>query len=155
MRKSAGVRLMGLGRLGLAMVFAGSLGACASLPKFHYAEEPPIDMSSPVAKDVVEADKHPGPYPRFADIPKLPRDVRSAAAWNRAVRKAKADEAALDRETSAIAAQPVDTEAFAAEAQRGVAVEPGGAPDAKAQAESAAYAKSLRDRVKPPPKRRH
>jgi len=153
MRKSAGVRLMGLGRMGLAMIFAGSLGACASLPKFHYAEDAPIDMSSPVARDVVEADQHPGPYPRFADIPKLPKDVRPAAAWNRAVKNAKADEAALNRETAEIASQPVDTDAFAADAKRGVAVEPAGLPDAKAQAESAAYAKSLRDRVKPPPKR--
>jgi hypothetical protein len=153
MRKSADVRLMGLGRLGLAMVFAGSLGACASLPKFHYAEDAPIDTTSPVAKDVIEADRHPGPYPRFSDIPKLPKDVRSEAAWNRAVKTAKASEAELNRETAQIAAAPVDTEAFAAEAKRGVAVEPAEVPTAKAQAESAAYAKSLRDRVKPPPKR--
>ena len=154
MKKSACVRLQRLGRVGLAMVFAGSLGACASLPKFHYAEDAPIDPTSPVAKDVIEADRHPGPYPKFADIPKLPRDVRPAAAWDRAVASAKADEAALDRGAAEVAAQPADTEAFAAAAKRTAAVEPVDVPTAKAQAESAAYAKALRNRVKPPPKRR-
>lgn len=153
MKKSARVRLSRLGRLGLAIGFAALAAGCASLPKFKYAEDAPIDISSPVAKDVIAADRHPGPYPRFADIPKLPHDVRSAADWEKAVVAVKADEAALDREASEVAAAPSNTDAFAAEARQAAAVSPADLPTPAAQAESAAYAKALRDRVKPPPKK--
>ena len=153
MKKSARVRLSRLGWLGLAIGFAALASGCESLPKFKYAEDTPIDLSSPVAKDVIEAARHPGPYPRFADIPKLPRDVRSAAAWDKAVLAVKADQASLDRETGELAAQPADTDAFAAEGRRATAVAPAEVPTAASQAESAAYAKALRNRVKPPPKK--
>lgn len=138
----------------MAMIFAGLACGCASMPKLKgYAEEAPVDITSPVADDVKAAMKHPGPYPSFADIPKLPRDVRPASAWNNAVQATEAEKAALDRDTAAIAAQQVDTEAFARQARNSVAVPPAETPSAKTTAETAAYAKALRDRVKPPPKR--
>lgn len=96
---------------------------------------------------------HPGPYPRFADIPKLPRDVRPAAAWNNAVKATEAEKVELDRAAAEIAAKPVDTEGFAQTARSQVAVSAADVPTAKTNAETAAYAKSLRDRVKPPPRR--
>ena len=51
-----------------------------------------------------------------------------------------------------MAEQQTDTESFAAKARAATAAGPE-APSAKSQAESAAYAKALRDRVKPPPKK--
>jgi hypothetical protein len=154
MQKSARVRLGLIGRAGMAMGFAGLVSGCASMPKFHgYAEEAPVDISSPVANDVKAAMAHPGPYPKFADIPKLPRDVRPAAAWNRAVEATEADKAELERATAEIAARPVDTESFAQAARSQVVVPPADVPTAKTNAETAAYAKALRDRVKAPPKR--
>jgi hypothetical protein len=152
MKKSARVRLSRLGRLGLAIGFAGLAAGCASLPKFKYADDAPIDMSSPVAKDVMAADRNPGPYPRFAEIPKLPRDVRPAAAWDTAVTAVKSDSAELTRETDEIAAEQADTAGFAAQARGAVNVPSADVPTAASQAESAAYAKALRNRVKPPPK---
>jgi hypothetical protein len=154
MQKSARVRLQSMGRAGMAMAFAGLASACASMPKFHgYSEEAPVDLSSPVAQDVKAAMNNPGPPPKFADIPKLPRDVRPASAWNRVVEATKEDKVALDRATAEIAARPVDTEAFAQSARSSVAVPPADVPSAKTTAETAAYAKALRERVKPPPKR--
>jgi hypothetical protein len=156
MQKSARVRLRTIGRAGVALAFAGLLSACASMPKFRgYAEEAPVDISSPVADDVKAAMNNPGPFPSFADIPKLPRDVRPASAWNQAVQATEADKVALDRATAEIVARQVDTEAFARQARNSVAVPPADVPSAKTTAESAAYAKALRDRVKPPPKRSH
>ena len=138
----------------MAMGFAGLLSACASLPKFHgYAEEAPVDISSPVAGDVQQAINHPGPFPKFADIPKLPRDVRPAAAWNRAVEATEAEKADLDLATAEIASKPVDTEAFAQAARGAVAAPSADVPSAKTTADTSAYAKALRERVKPPPKR--
>jgi hypothetical protein len=154
MQKSARVRLLSIGKAGMAIAIAGLVCGCADLPKFKGYEDAPIDASSPVARDVKQADLHPGPFPRFADIPKLPRDVRPAGAWNRAVQATEADKAMLDRASAEIAAQPVDTEAFAAEARRATDVPPADVPSAKTAAETAAYAKALRDKVKPPPKRR-
>jgi hypothetical protein len=153
MQKSAGLRLASMiGGAGAAMACAGLVSGCASMPKLHgYAEEAPVDISSPVAADVKAAMKHPGPYPRFADIPKLPRDVRPASAWNRAVRATEADKMRLERETAALAAKQVDTEAFARAARNAVAAPAVEAPQTKADTE--AYARALRERVKPPPKR--
>lgn len=156
MQKSARVRLRTIGKAGMAILLAGLACGCASMPKFHgYAEEAPVDISSPVAADVKAAMANPGPYPKFSDIPKLPRDVRPAAAWNQAVQATKADKVALDQATAEIAAQQVDTEAFARQARNSVAVPPADVPSAKTTADTAAYAKTLRDRVKPPPKRPH
>jgi hypothetical protein len=155
MQKSARVRLLLVGKAGMAMAIAGLVSACAELPKFKGYEDAPIDASSPVAQDVKQADLHPGPFPTFQDIPKLPRDVRPAAAWNRAVQATEADKVMLDRASAEIAAQQVDTEAFAAEARRATAVEAADIPSAKTDADTAAFAKALRDKVKPPPKTRH
>jgi hypothetical protein len=154
MKKSARVRLMVLAKLGLAVGFAALASGCASLPKFKYAEDAPVDASSPVAADVIAAARHPGPYPRFADIPKLPRDVRSAAAWNRAVVSVKAEQTELDQDAASLTAEPTDTEVFAAEARRDAAIAPSDVPTATGEAQSKAYAKALRDRLKAPPRRR-
>ena len=155
MQKSARVRLLLIGKVGVAMAVAGLAGGCADLPKFRGYEDAPIDATSPVAHDVREADRHPGPFPRFADIPKLPRDVRPAAAWNNAVLATEAEKAELNQATAEIAARPVDTEAFAAEARRATDVPAADIPSAKSAAETAAYAKALREKVKAPPKARH
>lgn len=152
MKKSARVRLIVLAELGLAVGFAVLGSGCASLPKFKYAEDSPIDASSPVAKDVIEAVRHPGPYPRFMDIPALPRDVRSAAAWDRAVTAVQSQQAELDQDAASLAAEPANTEAFAAAARRQAAMEVSDTKPTTA-AESKAYAKALRDRVKAPPRR--
>jgi hypothetical protein len=156
MQKSARVRLLLIGRAGMAMAFAGLVCGCASMPRFHSdADEAPVDATSPVAADVRAAMKQPGPFPKFADIPKLPRDVRSASAWDRAVTATEAEKAELDRGAAELASRPVDTEAFVAAARSAVAVPPSGLPSAQTAADTAAYAKALRERVKPPPRARH
>lgn len=156
MQKSARVRLLGIGGTAAALALAGLGCGCASMPKLHgYAEEAPVDITSPVASDVKAAMKHPGPYPKFADIPRLPHDVRPARAWNRAVQATEADKAELDRAAAEIASRPVDTEAFAQAARSAVAIPPAEVPSAQISAETAAFAKALRERVKPPPKAHH
>ncbi len=148
--------LAGKGAWGAGVLFgaAASLAGC-SLPSqvagFH---SPAIDPASPVYQDVMAATRHPGPYPKFSDIPQIPGDLRPASAWAVAVADIHQDKAQLDGAVAALPPVQTDTEAFAA-SSRGEAKPPAldlPAPDAAQQTQ--AYAQSLRARATPPPKRR-
>ena len=133
---------------------AASLAAC-QLPQqaagFHAAA---VDPASPVYKDVMEASRHPGPYPKFSDIPEIPADVRPAPAWAVAVADVKADKARLENGVAALPAPPADTDAFAAASRDQAHAPDVQAPSDETAAQSQAYAQSLRARATPPPKRR-
>ena len=110
-----------------------------------------VDPKSPVYQDVMNATRHPGPYPKFSDIPKTPTDIRPVSAWAVAIADIKADRSRLDSAVAALPPAAADTEAFAANA-RTQAQAP--APPAEAAAETQDYAQSLKARATPPPKRR-
>jgi hypothetical protein len=114
------------------------------------ASAPPVAPNAPVARDVAAASRHPGPYPKFSEIPKLPRDVRPPSAWRAAVADVKRSQAKLESEIAALPPPQTDTAAFAAAAQarRPTDAEPPG-PNSAAETED--YARTLRERATPPP----
>ncbi len=114
-----------------------------------------MDPASPVYQDVMQATRHPGPYPQFADIPKIPTDVRPASAWAEAVADVQHDKSSLDSAVAALPPVQTDTQTFAANAHS--AVQPPAAADAAppdTPDQARAYAESLRQRATPPPKRK-
>ena len=118
---------------------------------FHTAA---VDPNSPVYQDVMNATRHPGPYPTFSDIPKTPTDIRPVAAWAVAVADIKSDRSNLDSAVAALPPPAADTESFAANARTEAAAPAAAAPPAEAAADAQDYAQSLKARATPPPKRR-
>ena len=114
-----------------------------------------MDPKSPVYQDVMNATQHPGPYPKFSDIPPIPTDLRTTQQWAVAVADVKQDRAGLESGVAALPPAPTDAEAFAANAKK--EVQPPAAADAAPPddaTQSQAYAASLRQRATPPPKRK-
>lgn len=101
----------------------------------------------------MNAERHPGPYPQFSEIPPTPTDIRPVSAWAAAIGGVKADRDRLESAVAALPPVPTDTEAFAANARTQVQA-PAAAPAADAAADTQAFAQSLRARATPPPKRR-
>jgi hypothetical protein len=133
------------GRLAPAAAATCLLGACVDLPKLAFSP-PPIDLTSPIAKDVDAASKADKPYPKFADVPPgAPTDIRPASAWSRNIY----DTLRLRREQQALEAlypQTLSGSEAWADAQKARAVPP--PPPGGSQTED--YAKTQRDRAKPP-----
>ena len=113
-----------------------------------------MDPQSPVYQDVMAATQHPGPYPQFAEIPKIPTDVRPVSAWFASVAEVEHDKSSLNTAVAALPPVPADTESFAANALSEAKAPAADAPPPDAADQSQAYAQSLRQRAIPPPKRR-
>ena len=137
------------------MLFGAAASLCAcQAPKqaagFHTAA---VDPASPVYQDVMNAERHPGAFPRFSEIPKTPADIRPVSAWAAAVAGIKADKASLDSGVEALPPAPADTESFAANARTQTRAPDLPAPSADTSAETHDFAQSLKARATPPPKR--
>jgi hypothetical protein len=144
-----------MGRAAVLFGAAASLAGCSVPSQIAGFKSPAMDPSSPVYQDVMSATRHPGPYPQFSDIPKIPTDIRPVSAWAQAVASIKHDKAGLDASVAALPAPPADTQAFAANARS--AARPPAAADAappNTPDQAQAYAQSLRQRATPPPKRK-
>ncbi|HVY35005.1 MAG TPA: hypothetical protein VG960_11365 [Caulobacteraceae bacterium] len=133
------------GRLGPVAASLCLLGACANAPNMVLSP-PPIDLTSPIAKDVAEASAADRPYPKFSDAPAgPPTDIRPASAWARSIY----DTLRLRREQQAMEAlYPqilTDTQAWA-DAQKARAAAPPPPPAVGTED----YAKAQRDRAKQP-----
>src|SRR5947209_1402132 len=89
-------------RLMLAASALAVLGGCALPGQMAGLSDAPVDPSSPVAKDVIAASRHPGPYPKFASIPNVPSDVRSDAAWLAAFSDMQKRQAVLESQVAAL-----------------------------------------------------
>lgn len=153
-QKSTALTGGGAWRLGALFGAATCLAGCSLTSQVAGFRTPAVDPNSPVYKDVMDATQHPGPYPTFAQIPKIPTDVRPVSAWATAVADIHGDKARLDSSVAAMPPPPTDTEAFAANV-RGEAKAPTiEAPSADTAAQTQADAQSLRARATPPPKRR-
>jgi hypothetical protein len=111
----------------------------------------PVDMSSPVAKDVIAAAQHPGPYPKFTQIPNIPTDVRPAAAWRQAVTDIQRRQEQLDLQVAALPPAPTDTEAYAAQSRTQLGPPPAPPAPENARELTEAEARALRERATPPP----
>ena len=137
-------------RLALAAGAAACAAGCAVPGQMAGVTALPVDSSSPVARDVVNASRHPGPYPKFASIPKTPTDIRPAAEWRVAVADIERRKAELEAQAAALPAPQTDTQAFASQnLSKAPSAGEAPAPDQAAQTES--YAKTLRERATPPP----
>jgi hypothetical protein len=129
----------------LACALVCSLGGCVDLPSLVF-QPPPVDLTSPIAKDVQAASAVKRPYPKFADVPPIPPpDIRPASAWSQNTY----DTLLMRRQQQALLAlypqTLFDTEGFA-ETNRAKAV----APPAPAATASEDYAKAQRGRATPP-----
>ena len=136
------------GLLILAGVVAGAAG-CA-IPGEGPSARLAVDPSSQVAKDALYAAKHPGPFPRFADIPKIPTDIPPASAWRAATADLQRRKAQVVAEASALPPPLADTQPFA-DRSRALAKAPIEPPPPDSDQQTQADAAALRERATPPP----
>ena len=133
------------------LALLAGLSACALPQRFGGPSTATVDPKSPVAKDVLNASRHPGPYPRFSDIPEVPTDIRPASEWRVAVTDLTRRKAVLDADAAALPPALTDTEAYAAQHRSKVGAQPGEVAPPDAEQQTKAYAQSLRERATPPP----
>lgn len=134
----------------LAAAAAALCAAGCAAPGLHSAARTPIAIESPIVQDVMAARRRPGPFPRFADIPKAPADIRPASAWKMDVVDLEARREDLQSQVAALPQPPADTEDFAAHT-RAQMPETGPAPTPDSRQQSEDYARALRERATPPP----
>ena len=133
----------------LSLCGAGFAAPAAAQPKLS---PPPLHPNPATERAIAEASKD-APYPTFAQIPPLPTDVRSVAAWKASVTSLKAEGAEL---AEAAAAEPWtlgDTEGWA-EQERAAAAPPPPVTTASSPADTEAFAAAMRARAIPPPRKR-
>jgi hypothetical protein len=108
-----------------------------------------VDPASPVAADVARVTRQPGKFPTFASIPKAPTDIRPLAQYGRDANAVLAQGEALIQATAPGTWTLQGTDEFAAKARRdaGPQIEPPKPGDAEA------FARELRERATPPPRR--
>ncbi|MGZ8363822.1 MAG: hypothetical protein ACXWVJ_05015 [Caulobacteraceae bacterium] len=107
--------------------------------------ETPTVADSLVRADVMEAANRPGPYPKFTDIPSMPRDVRPLAEWRAAVQSVSADGQQLAAQVAAAPPTLNNTEGFAAASR-----ERAEAPPAPAAISTEEFLAQSRAKAKPP-----
>jgi hypothetical protein len=108
-----------------------------------------VDPTSPIISEVNAAGKTDRPFPKFTDIPELPKDVRPPKAYGVAAAKVEGARDQLERDTAENTWTLNDTLKFQAGAQ--TAAGPDIAPTAQDAAATEALAKKLRERATPPP----
>jgi hypothetical protein len=131
-----------------AQLLAGA-GACATLcgcvgNPFADAK---VDPRSPIAAEVAKSVRSDAPYPTFASIPPVPKDVRPHKQYGQAavqIEKARTD---LERATADNTWTLNNTDTFAAEAKSDAGPE----FTAPQQSDADAFAKDRRKRATPPP----
>jgi hypothetical protein len=137
-----------LSRLALvAAVLGVGVSGCTNMNQARRLGDLPAPVNSPAAQAILDADRHPGRYPTFQEIPPVPQDVRPAQAWRSAVASIKADNAALQAQVAADPPTLDDSEGWAA--RKAAEATPPPPPEGPSTED---YARALRDRAKPPPK---
>jgi hypothetical protein len=133
----------------LMLVGAGLAAPAAAQPTL----KPPPAHPNPATQQAISEASQNAPYPTFGQIPALPTDVRSMAAWKASVLAVKAEGAQL---TEMAAAEPWtlgDTEGWA-ERHRAEAAPPPPITTASSEADTEAFAAAMRARAMPPPRKR-
>nr|MEA2797499.1 hypothetical protein [Phenylobacterium sp.] len=131
-----------------AQLLAG-VGACAVLcgcmgNPFKDAQ---VDPRSPIAGEVAKAVRPNAPYPTFAGIPPVPKDIRPHKQYGQAAAQIEKTKADLVRATADDTWTLSNTETFAGEVKS--AAGPDLAP--AQQSDTDAFAKDQRKRATPPP----
>jgi hypothetical protein len=119
------------------------LSGCMSNPFANAA----VDPASPVAAEVARAANTTRPYPTFAGIPPVPKDVRPVRQYGQQVKTIQQARADLEARTAPETWSLNDPEAFAAQARRQAGQE--AAPTANGDTD--AFAARQRKRATPPP----
>ncbi|WP_372785848.1 hypothetical protein [Phenylobacterium sp.] len=131
-----------------ALLLAG-VGGCAMLCGCvgNPFEDAKVDPRSPVAAEVAKSVRSDAPYPTFAGIPPVPKDVRPHRQYGRAAAEIEQTKADLVKATGDDTWTLNNTETFAADVKAGAGPEI--APPA--QADTDAFARDQRKRATPPP----
>jgi hypothetical protein len=126
-----------------------SVGACVMLSACfsNPFKDAKVDPRSPIAAEVARTVRPDAPYPTFAGIPPIPKDVRPHKQYGQAADQIEQAAAAVNRATAANTWTLSDSETFAARAR--AAAGPELAPAEPSDTE--AFAKDLRKRATPPP----
>jgi hypothetical protein len=108
-----------------------------------------VDPASPVAAEVQRLTRDGRPYPKFSDIPAMPKDIRPLALYG-----SQAQELVQVRDQIVAATAPETwtlsgTEDFANRARRAAP----DVPAAERATDPEAFARELRERATPPPPR--
>ncbi|HEX7758854.1 MAG TPA: hypothetical protein VF459_05100 [Caulobacteraceae bacterium] len=135
-------RALCLGAFATILAAPGAAGAGVSC-----AQSAPAPGLAP---DIVARAAQPHDFPSFCSIPKIPTDVRGASDWKAAVLDTRLAGARLQRQTAASTWTLDRTDDFAAGARSEAAPPPPMNP--ASEADTATFAKSLRDRATPPPR---
>lgn len=144
---------MRLARLALGLAAAAAVAGCAGTSRLNPMGAGGVDATSPVAADIRAAQHAPGHYPKFSQIPPIPKDVRPDTAWRDSV----AATWALKRQTEAEAAAiPFtltvgDAQAWAATELAKIPPAEMTPPQADATRQAEAFAATQRARATPPP----
>jgi hypothetical protein len=123
------------------------LGACVGNP----FEDAKVDPRSPIAGEVAKTVRPDAPYPSFAAIPAVPKDVRPRRQYGQAATQIDTAAAQLERATAPGTWTLERTDSFTAAAQAAA----GPQLDAPQPADTEAYAAALRKRATPPPQAKH
>ena len=137
-------------RLCAGLALAALLGGCAA-PRHNPFALGEVDSNSTVAAEVRAASASPGPYPRFANIPATPKDVRTYQAWKAAVLDEKTLKRDTDAEAAAIPFTLNNTETFAAATRARVLAQYSQQAPADERAQAEAFAAQQAARATPPP----
>jgi hypothetical protein len=108
-----------------------------------------IDPTSPVAADVQRLSRSDRPYPKFSDIPAMPKDIRPVAQYGVAAQELAALRDDLVRATAPETWQLTGTEDFANRARQAAP----DVPTTERANDPEAFARELRERATPPPPR--
>lgn len=130
---------------------AASAGACALTAACvtFPAEKAAVDPTTNLGPDIARAEQASGAYPSFRDIPAIPKDIRSDAAYARAAGEVNQALAQLEADTAPNTWTLEATDSFAAGEQARFDRAP--VPGAAEAAATEAFARRLRERATPPP----
>ena len=138
-------------RVGVCAVLAAGLAGCVDLPNLNPLSASGVDPNSTVAAEVVAADRAPGHYPKFSEVPGVPSDVRPVAAWRRAVLSEWGTKRKIEREASELPFTLANTEAWAATERSKIPLAETIPPTPNAGEQTEAFAADQRARATPPP----
>ncbi len=129
---------------GFALVLGAPAAAGAATACAQGAPAPGL------APDIVAEAARPHRYPTFCSIPKMPPDVRSVAQWKAAVVDTRLAGARVQKQTAPGTWTLDRSEDFAAGSRSEAAPPPPMTP--ASEADTAAFAKALKERATPPPR---
>ena len=138
-------------RLGACVGLCAALGACASMPAVNALTPGGVDPHSSVAAEVAAAIQAPGPYPKFSQIPAMPKDVRPDTEWRQDVISVWSAKRQLDAEARALKFTLTNSEGWAAAERAKIDPADAAPPPLDATLDAETFAAEQRARATPPP----